>query len=110
VSRVAAAADGEVVLTDRGLETTLFFALAARALHAPTPTTRKETARDDASDTVPGRRPGDGARLAGADRRGAGGFLAAAQDRWRAVNAPHLVALVRAGALFVNGKLGAPPR
>jgi hypothetical protein len=27
-----------------------------------------------------------------------------AQDRWRAVNAPHLVALVRAGAVFVNGK------
>ncbi len=25
--------------------------------------------------------------------------------RWRAVNAPHLVALVRAGATFVNGKL-----
>jgi hypothetical protein len=28
-----------------------------------------------------------------------------AQDRWRAVNAPHLVALVRAGATFINGKL-----
>lgn len=28
-----------------------------------------------------------------------------AQDRWRAVNAPHLVALVRAGASFVNGRL-----
>jgi hypothetical protein len=27
-----------------------------------------------------------------------------AQDRWRAVNAPHLVALVRAGATFINGK------
>ena len=27
------------------------------------------------------------------------------QARWRAVNAPHPVALVRAGALFVNGKL-----
>ena len=26
-------------------------------------------------------------------------------DRWRAVNAPHLVALVRADAVFVNGKL-----
>jgi hypothetical protein len=25
--------------------------------------------------------------------------------RWRAVNAPHLVALVRSGAAFVNGKL-----
>ncbi len=32
-------------------------------------------------------------------------LLEAAQARWRAVNAPHLVALVRAGALFVNGKL-----
>ena len=32
-------------------------------------------------------------------------LIMAAQDRWRAVNAPHLVALVRAGARFVNGKL-----
>jgi transposase-like protein len=32
-------------------------------------------------------------------------LIMAAQDRWRAVNAPHLVALVRAGASFVNGKL-----
>jgi transposase-like protein len=32
-------------------------------------------------------------------------LIEAAQDRWRAVNAPHLVALVRAGAQFVNGKL-----
>jgi transposase-like protein len=32
-------------------------------------------------------------------------LLEAAQARWRAVNAPHLVALVRAGAVFVNGKL-----
>jgi transposase-like protein len=32
-------------------------------------------------------------------------LIQAAQDRWRAVNAPHLVALVRAGATFVNGKL-----
>jgi transposase-like protein len=32
-------------------------------------------------------------------------LIEAAQDRWRAVNSPHLVALVRAGALFVNGKL-----
>lgn len=29
----------------------------------------------------------------------------AAQSRWRAVNAPHLVALVRAGATFKNGVL-----
>jgi transposase-like protein len=32
-------------------------------------------------------------------------LIMAAQDRWRAVNAPNLVALVRAGARFVNGKL-----
>jgi transposase-like protein len=32
-------------------------------------------------------------------------LIEAAQDRWRAVNAPHLVALVRAGAVFVAGKL-----
>jgi transposase-like protein len=30
-------------------------------------------------------------------------LIESAQDRWRAVNAPHLVALVRAGAVFVNG-------
>ncbi len=32
-------------------------------------------------------------------------LMQAAQDRWRAVNAPHLVALVRAGAVFKHGKL-----
>jgi len=32
-------------------------------------------------------------------------LVEAAQSRWRAVNAPHLVALVRAGALFHKGKL-----
>jgi hypothetical protein len=32
-------------------------------------------------------------------------LIEAAQDRWRAVKAPHLVALVRAGATFVDGKL-----
>jgi transposase-like protein len=32
-------------------------------------------------------------------------LIEAAQDRWRAVNGPHLVALVRAGATFVNGTL-----
>jgi hypothetical protein len=32
-------------------------------------------------------------------------LIQAAQDRWRAVNAPHLVALVRAGAVFEAGKL-----
>ncbi|SHJ44788.1 Transposase (or an inactivated derivative) [Tessaracoccus bendigoensis DSM 12906] len=32
-------------------------------------------------------------------------LIESAQTRWRAVNAPHLVALVRAGATFINGKL-----
>jgi transposase-like protein len=32
-------------------------------------------------------------------------LIDAAQDRWRAVNAPHLVALVRNGATFINGQL-----
>jgi putative transposase len=32
-------------------------------------------------------------------------LIEAAQARWRAVNAPHLVALVRAGAVFKKGKL-----
>jgi hypothetical protein len=32
-------------------------------------------------------------------------LIEAAQDRWRAVNAPHLVALVRAGGTFEGGKL-----
>jgi hypothetical protein len=31
--------------------------------------------------------------------------IESAQARWRAVNAPHLVALVRAGARFENGQL-----
>ena len=46
----------------------------------------------------------------GPGSRSAGIFMAyklidAAQARWRAVNAPHLVALVRAGAVFHKGKL-----
>jgi transposase-like protein len=32
-------------------------------------------------------------------------LIEAAQDRWRAVNAPHLAALVRAGAVFRDGVL-----
>jgi hypothetical protein len=32
-------------------------------------------------------------------------LIDAAQARWRAVNAPHLVALARAGAVFHKGKL-----
>jgi hypothetical protein len=36
-------------------------------------------------------------------------LIEAAQDRWRAVNAPRLVALVRAGARFEAGKLVGRP-
>jgi hypothetical protein len=32
-------------------------------------------------------------------------LIEAAQSRWRAINAPQLVALVRTGARFENGKL-----
>ena len=32
-------------------------------------------------------------------------LIESAQDRWRVVNAPHLVALVRAGAIFVGGHM-----
>ena len=32
-------------------------------------------------------------------------LIESAQDRWRAVNAPHLVALVRPGAKLENGEL-----
>lgn len=32
-------------------------------------------------------------------------LVESAQARWRAVNAPHLVALVRAGARFERGQL-----
>lgn len=46
---------------------------------------------------------GPGSRAAGVAM--AFKLIESAQDRWRAVNAPHLVALVRAGATFKNGKL-----
>jgi hypothetical protein len=36
-------------------------------------------------------------------------LLEAAEQRWRAVNGPHLVALVRAGAKFDKGVLIARP-
>jgi hypothetical protein len=36
-------------------------------------------------------------------------LIESAQQRWRAVNAPHLVALVRAGARFEKGKLTERP-
>jgi len=32
-------------------------------------------------------------------------LIESAQTRWRAVNAPHLVALVRAGVVFYQGVL-----
>jgi len=50
-----------------------------------------------------GQSRGPGSRAAGLAM--AFKLIEAAQDRWRAVNGPHLVALVRAGATFVNGKL-----
>ena len=37
-------------------------------------------------------------------------LIEAAQSRWRAVNAPHLVALVRAGARFESGETRRTPR
>src|SRR5659263_532110 len=46
---------------------------------------------------------GPGSRAAGVAM--AFKLIESAQHRWRAVNAPHLVALVRAGATFKNGKL-----
>ncbi len=46
---------------------------------------------------------GPGSRAAGVAM--AFKLMEAAQHRWRAVNAPHLVALVRAGATFERGKL-----
>jgi len=46
---------------------------------------------------------GPGSRAAGVAM--AFKLIEEAQARWRMVNAPHLVALVRARALFVNGKL-----
>jgi hypothetical protein len=52
----------------------------------------------------PAQDPGDkgpGSRAAGLAM--AFKLLEAARDRWRAVNGPHLVALVRAGARFHKG-------
>ena len=46
---------------------------------------------------------GPGSRAAGVAM--AFKLIESAQNRWRCVNAPHLVPLVRAGARFVNGKL-----
>jgi len=36
-------------------------------------------------------------------------LIESAQARWRSVNAPHLVALVRAGAVFRDGALAERP-
>jgi transposase-like protein len=46
---------------------------------------------------------GPGSRAAGVAM--AFKLIESAQSRWRCLNAPHLVPLVRAGATFVNGKL-----
>lgn len=46
---------------------------------------------------------GPGSRAAGVAM--AFKLIESAQNRWRAVNAPHLVALVRAGTRFEKGKL-----
>jgi putative transposase len=46
---------------------------------------------------------GPGSRAAGVAM--AFKLIESAQQRWRMVNAPHLVALVRAGATFINGRL-----
>ena len=46
---------------------------------------------------------GPGSRAAGVAM--AFKLIESAQARWRMVNAPHLVTLVRAGAVFVNGKI-----
>ena len=60
-------------------------------------------------------RTGTGPRAPRAPARGSPGspwpssWIESAQDRWRAVNGPHLVALARAGAVFVNGKLAERP-
>ena len=60
---------------------------------------------------VVGQAPHEGTKVTkGPGSRAAGLALAfklieSAHDRWRAVNAPHLVALVRAGATFIKGKL-----
>ncbi len=46
---------------------------------------------------------GPGSRAAGVAM--AFKLIESAQTRWRAVNTPHLVALVRVGAIFINGEL-----
>ena len=46
---------------------------------------------------------GPGSRAAGVAM--AFKLIESAQTRWRCINAPHLVPLVRAGATFLNGQL-----
>ena len=46
---------------------------------------------------------GPGSRVAGLEM--AFKLIESAQARWRSVNVPHLVVLVRAGAIFINGEL-----
>jgi hypothetical protein len=80
---------------------------------APGSALRQVDDPDEVVDHVPAACAGCGRGLAGAD--GAGvvcrqvcdipEVTESAQARWRAVNAPHLVALVRAGATFEEGKL-----
>src|SRR6478672_11598118 len=52
-----------------------------------------DTARSPPADQAPGSR----------DLAMAFKLIEAAQDRWRAVNGPHLAALIRAGARFEKG-------
>jgi hypothetical protein len=47
----------------------------------------------------------DHIQMLGNNARMAFKLIESAQARWRAINAPHLVALVRAGARFEKGKL-----
>jgi hypothetical protein len=90
-------------------------------------TRRRQLDRDAASEQYSDRRPGRGplrppsGRLSlilrhrtkvtkGPGSKAAGlamafNLIEAAQARWRAVNAPHLVALVRTGARFDKGRL-----
>jgi hypothetical protein len=64
---------------------------------------RLSSANDRRRQAAPPVTKGPGSRAAGLAM--AFKLIESAQDRWRAVNAPHLVALVRAGATFINGKL-----
>ena len=71
--------------------------LGASTHHEPDRVDVRDRAAPDEGD------PGPGSKAAGLAM--AFKLILSAQERWRAVNAPHLVALVRAGASFVNGQL-----